>query len=209
MGLDFLRTRSTWNRRTVNTTDPSSENADRYSGCGLATTTRSAAQVLSRSSIASGVAPPKEYPTCPAASSWATPRRMTTSSFVCSAVRRRFGTKLWASKNFAVAASATGASGAARPNPEARAHAMATDNIRYLARSACNGHSPQQVDGFQHLFDPGEALRFGRHHRQTVDRFEQSHERQGGLHRNGIRDRKSTRLNSSHLGISYAVFCLK
>src|SRR5205814_5367127 len=26
---------------------------------------------------------------------------------------------------------------------------------------------------------------------------------------NTIRDRKSTRLNSSHLGISYAVFCLK
>src|SRR5258705_1762709 len=25
----------------------------------------------------------------------------------------------------------------------------------------------------------------------------------------GCRDRKSTRLNSSHLGISYAVFCLK
>src|SRR5262245_63747599 len=25
----------------------------------------------------------------------------------------------------------------------------------------------------------------------------------------GIEDRKSTRLNSSHLGISYAVFCLK
>src|SRR5262245_63459083 len=25
----------------------------------------------------------------------------------------------------------------------------------------------------------------------------------------GYRDRKSTRLNSSHLGISYAVFCLK
>src|SRR5262245_50087701 len=27
--------------------------------------------------------------------------------------------------------------------------------------------------------------------------------------RHGLRDRKSTRLNSSHLGISYAVFCLK
>src|ERR1039458_1899427 len=26
---------------------------------------------------------------------------------------------------------------------------------------------------------------------------------------NALRDRKSTRLNSSHLGISYAVFCLK
>src|SRR5205814_10585401 len=29
------------------------------------------------------------------------------------------------------------------------------------------------------------------------------------LHRRVERDRKSTRLNSSHLGISYAVFCLK
>src|SRR6266446_9034191 len=28
-------------------------------------------------------------------------------------------------------------------------------------------------------------------------------------HRGGSRDRKSTRLNSSHLVISYAVFCLK
>src|SRR5258705_6717711 len=28
-------------------------------------------------------------------------------------------------------------------------------------------------------------------------------------HAGGPRDRKSTRLNSSHLGISYAVFCLK
>src|SRR5436853_5552720 len=41
----------------------------------------------------------------------------------------------------------------------------------------------------------------------------------GGVHTTGVRptaweadfaqDRKSTRLNSSHLGISYAVFCLK
>src|SRR5438045_8070432 len=30
-----------------------------------------------------------------------------------------------------------------------------------------------------------------------------------GLERNRRPDRKSTRLNSSHLGISYAVFCLK
>src|SRR5258705_7330226 len=29
------------------------------------------------------------------------------------------------------------------------------------------------------------------------------------LRRHGGQDRKSTRLNSSHLGISYAVFCLK
>src|SRR5205814_6895313 len=32
----------------------------------------------------------------------------------------------------------------------------------------------------------------------------------GGCRRGAVRpDRKSTRLNSSHLGISYAVFCLK
>src|SRR5437899_9413006 len=30
-----------------------------------------------------------------------------------------------------------------------------------------------------------------------------------GAHRPAYPDRKSTRLNSSHLGISYAVFCLK
>src|SRR5205814_8559514 len=29
------------------------------------------------------------------------------------------------------------------------------------------------------------------------------------MHQNAKQDRKSTRLNSSHLGISYAVFCLK
>src|SRR5947199_5433848 len=33
--------------------------------------------------------------------------------------------------------------------------------------------------------------------------------RQRGNAIGGSRDRKSTRLNSSHLGISYAVFCLK
>src|SRR5205814_8515034 len=36
-----------------------------------------------------------------------------------------------------------------------------------------------------------------------------NHERRRSHHRRADRDRKSTRLNSSHLGISYAVFCLK
>src|SRR3712207_7369764 len=31
----------------------------------------------------------------------------------------------------------------------------------------------------------------------------------GGLHAGALEDRKSTRLNSSHANISYAVFCLK
>src|SRR5262245_62533730 len=40
--------------------------------------------------------------------------------------------------------------------------------------------------------------------RQGLHRAQQ----RGGDHRR-VQDRKSTRLNSSHLGISYAVFCLK
>src|SRR5690349_23877419 len=44
-----------------------------------------------------------------------------------------------------------------------------------------------------------------RHHREAAGRGVD-----GPLHRvAGLRDRKSTRLNSSHVEISYAVFCLK
>src|SRR5207249_11675583 len=42
----------------------------------------------------------------------------------------------------------------------------------------------------------------GRHHRQA-------HRQSGLLPYSGHKDRKSTRLNSSHVSISYAVFCLK
>src|SRR5205814_6592100 len=38
---------------------------------------------------------------------------------------------------------------------------------------------------------------------------EKFRERSEAVFRQTLRDRKSTRLNSSHLGISYAVFCLK
>src|SRR5689334_23792046 len=41
------------------------------------------------------------------------------------------------------------------------------------------------------------------HHTRCADRFH----RRGKFF--GVRDRKSTRLNSSHSSISYAVFCLK
>src|SRR5471030_2897436 len=44
-----------------------------------------------------------------------------------------------------------------------------------------------------------EFPRFGAAARESTETFENG----------GRRDRKSTRLNSSHLGISYAVFCLK
>src|SRR5471030_1064593 len=54
-----------------------------------------------------------------------------------------------------------------------------------------------------------DALPISRHGGEDESRFRpaqcQCHRRQRRSHR----DRKSTRLNSSHLGISYAVFCLK
>src|SRR3712207_8954583 len=44
--------------------------------------------------------------------------------------------------------------------------------------------------------------------RPVVDEVDEADGRTG-LERAGWRDRKSTRLNSSHANISYAVFCLK
>src|SRR5690242_21155277 len=56
------------------------------------------------------------------------------------------------------------------------------------------------------LEDPPDALalrrRRGRHQRGARERV-------GGQPRDSRLDRKSTRLNSSHMSISYAVFCLK
>src|SRR3989454_4961282 len=51
------------------------------------------------------------------------------------------------------------------------------------------------------LEDRGGAVREGERPRQDLD--------DGPTARDTDRDRKSTRLNSSHLVISYAVFCLK
>src|SRR3712207_8256415 len=59
--------------------------------------------------------------------------------------------------------------------------------------------SPQEAD--DHEREPEEV---------AVDVLD--HEREAGLARVAlarVRDRKSTRLNSSHANISYAVFCLK
>src|SRR5258705_9818564 len=64
------------------------------------------------------------------------------------------------------------------------------------------------------LSDAGRGhLEVGRRHERGVRRplarrVGRGHRRLGHRDRRGL-DRKSTRLNSSHLGISYAVFCLK
>src|SRR5256885_12160136 len=74
-----------------------------------------------------------------------------------------------------------------------------------LLQSHCRGQTIDAIDlRNAHLVD--ESARIGR------DRFEVSALRlgiQGAEGERRLADRKSTRLNSSHLVISYAVFCLK
>src|SRR2546429_4378136 len=62
------------------------------------------------------------------------------------------------------------------------------------------GGEPRQLPRERHHLDPLDAER-RRQHALLVGQREQP--------RRGARDRKSTRLNSSHGYISYAVFCLK
>src|SRR5256885_8811244 len=66
--------------------------------------------------------------------------------------------------------------------------------ISRLGKGARSAHRPDRVDGVQH--GPGQ-----RDARVAGDG--------AVVLREAKRDRKSTRLNSSHLVISYAVFCLK
>src|ERR1039458_1453234 len=65
--------------------------------------------------------------------------------------------------------------------------------------------------GLQNAFDRVRQLGDPRLLDHTGGAFERVRQAQQAAHdlgRGGVLDRKSTRLNSSHLGISYAVFCL-
>src|SRR2546427_1499522 len=53
------------------------------------------------------------------------------------------------------------------------------------------------------------SRRLERRRDQACDHARPRQRRQEALAADGLRDRKSTRLNSSHSQISYAVFCLK
>src|SRR2546430_6362004 len=56
---------------------------------------------------------------------------------------------------------------------------------------------------------PGAAVRHREHQRLTLPVHRELDRRLGRRMLGRVRDRKSTRLNSSHSQISYAVFCLK
>src|SRR5207302_11468778 len=62
-------------------------------------------------------------------------------------------------------------------------------------------------DALPILLRPRRALRLGVLHR--VSAHASGLRGDGRMRRNTMKDRKSTRLNSSHVKISYAVFCLK
>src|SRR3712207_7444712 len=71
--------------------------------------------------------------------------------------------------------------------------------LRPVAHEKAAGVGDAQAVGQPHLVEPDRHVRTDRHLKPV-------------LHRPGLRvepDRKSTRLNSSHANISYAVFCLK
>src|SRR3712207_6994550 len=57
--------------------------------------------------------------------------------------------------------------------------------------------------------DAGDGARGSWHHPGARHRVRRSSSRDPGAGRGVREDRKSTRLNSSHANISYAVFCLK
>src|SRR2546430_9059922 len=72
-----------------------------------------------------------------------------------------------------------------------------------LFRSSNEAHPPRLASGGSHRPRPVRALRHdGREPRYVVPRDARRPEP-------AAQDRKSTRLNSSHSQISYAVFCLK
>src|SRR5205814_6337165 len=79
---------------------------------------------------------------------------------------------------------------------------------RRLARRREKGRrrpaAPHPAGGVDHLVDPRAD-----HHAAPRAGGESQARVPGRCHERPVQDRKSTRLNSSHLGISYAVFCLK
>src|SRR3712207_7713523 len=79
------------------------------------------------------------------------------------------------------------------------------------------GDRTSLADELRKRYDGGESIRslasstnrsYGFVHRLLSESGATLRSR-GGANRNSKKDRKSTRLNSSHANISYAVFCLK
>src|SRR5690554_7524235 len=86
---------------------------------------------------------------------------------------------------------------------------VAREAAAFLARHGIEGDPAAFADSWRNFYQPAmEEIRNGRRsftrldvlHRENLERV---------LEAWNLEDRKSTRLNSSHVRISYAVFCLK
>src|SRR5256885_12718442 len=80
---------------------------------------------------------------------------------------------------------------------------LAPEEMRSVLGETARWKKDRGGDGEKPLAGQTWALIFSKQSTRTRVSFEV------GIHELGGRDRKSTRLNSSHLVISYAVFCLK
>src|SRR5262245_63482132 len=79
-----------------------------------------------------------------------------------------------------------------------------------LFRSPANAKSSPKVVELDRLTqEPNRKRDKNRERNDFLQDFKLSDVEFGVANTNSTSDRKSTRLNSSHLGISYAVFCLK
>src|SRR5262245_62854668 len=76
-------------------------------------------------------------------------------------------------------------------------------------RNLCNHYGPVNRHETELRGDANDMFQEVQDHMDESDVPEPEPEPEPGENRVDITDRKSTRLNSSHLGISYAVFCLK
>src|SRR5699024_12329064 len=100
-----------------------------------------------------------------------------------------------------------------RLRPPPRPPLLPSTTLFRSAAPGCRRHDEGGNEGLEeHHGEPG---RMG-HHPLDDEQVEYRHYHKAGqgapsspAHRGVLQDRKSTRLNSSHVSISYAVFCLK
>src|SRR5438876_4505360 len=83
--------------------------------------------------------------------------------------------------------------------PTRRSSDLSQDDLLYIAMRYVSGTDMRQMIKKRGRILPATALFLVGQAARALD----------AAHRQGLVDRKSTRLNSSHPSISYAVFCLK
>src|SRR5438067_9377914 len=99
-----------------------------------------------------------------------------------------------------------------RPPPRSTLFPYTTlfrSNVVVAERGAvCSGSSALNAGGIRQQFSQETSVRAGMETVRRLVGFQEEFGVDPGFHLES-QDRKSTRLNSSHVSISYAVFCLK